>query len=268
MKKQIYLLLLFALIGTLVSGYLSYLHYYDITPICFIGDINSCVSVAESTYSIIFGIPVAFLGFITWLSLLIFTLHIYNHHRKNTGNIHAFTSKVIFAISCLGVFIAGYFNNIMLLKLNAICMWCELSHVLMLISFFIAFYLVYSQTKKNWFRYAFFFALILFLIPFVLGLVVFNNPNEIELTQCLSEKNLTMYGTFWCPHCLDQKEMFGEEAFSYINYVECADPNQPNMQLKVCKDAGIDGYPTWVNAHNEKISGAQSFDTLREWAGC
>ena len=30
-----------------------------------------------------------------------------------------------------------------------------------------------------------------------------------------------MYGLYWCPHCIEQKEMFGD-AFHYVPYVECA----------------------------------------------
>ena len=30
-----------------------------------------------------------------------------------------------------------------------------------------------------------------------------------------------MYGLYWCPHCIEQKEMFGA-AFHYVPYVECA----------------------------------------------
>ena len=30
-----------------------------------------------------------------------------------------------------------------------------------------------------------------------------------------------MYGLYWCPHCIEQKQMFGE-AFHYVPYVECA----------------------------------------------
>ena len=29
-----------------------------------------------------------------------------------------------------------------------------------------------------------------------------------------------MYGLYWCPHCIDQKVMFGDH-FSYVTYVEC-----------------------------------------------
>src|SRR5215467_2633829 len=38
--------------------------------------------------------------------------------------------------------------------------------------------------------------------------------------KCLTAKNAKMYGAYWCPHCQDQKEMFGS-SFQYAPYVEC-----------------------------------------------
>lgn len=82
-----------------------------------------------------------------------------------------------------------------------------------------------------------------------------------ELAQCLSGNNVTMYGAWWCPHCNDQKEAFGS-SFQYINYVECSTADG-NAQLKVCIDAGINGYPTWEFSDGERKEG---FVTLKELA--
>ena len=43
--------------------------------------------------------------------------------------------------------------------------------------------------------------------------------------HCLREKQLTMYGAYWCPHCAEQKELFGG-SFSQVPYVECGIPGQ------------------------------------------
>jgi hypothetical protein len=32
--------------------------------------------------------------------------------------------------------------------------------------------------------------------------------------QCLEGKQVKMYAAYWCPHCFDQKEMFGS-SFRY-----------------------------------------------------
>ena len=38
--------------------------------------------------------------------------------------------------------------------------------------------------------------------------------------RCLTERGVKMYGAWWCPHCVEQKEMFGA-SFEYAPYVEC-----------------------------------------------
>ena len=39
--------------------------------------------------------------------------------------------------------------------------------------------------------------------------------------QCLAQKQVTMYGAYWCPHCENQKKLFGS-AWEYVPYEECA----------------------------------------------
>lgn len=65
-----------------------------------------------------------------------------------------------------------------------------------------------------------------------------------SFAKCLTEKGVKMYGAYWCGHCANQKKAFGE-SFKYVNYIECADENNRNIQLEVCVKAGIEGYPTW-----------------------
>lgn len=84
--------------------------------------------------------------------------------------------------------------------------------------------------------------------------------------QCLTEKGAIFYGTFWCPHCKDQKELFGS-SMEYVTYVECSTPDG-NAQMPVCTAAGIDGYPTWVFADGIKVSGTQTLKFLSEKTSC
>lgn len=57
--------------------------------------------------------------------------------------------------------------------------------------------------------------------------------------KCLTQKGFTMYGAYWCPHCKDQKALFGD-SFKYVNYVECTE------QTQLCTDKGVQGFPTWI----------------------
>lgn len=87
------------------------------------------------------------------------------------------------------------------------------------------------------------------------------------LAECLTSKGMKMYGTYWCPHCQDQKKEFGA-AFSKINYIECSEQGNPRSQLQVCADAGIKGYPTWVTPDGSQMTGPQTFKELADKAGC
>jgi hypothetical protein len=62
--------------------------------------------------------------------------------------------------------------------------------------------------------------------------------------RCLTARGVKMYGAWWCPHCTDQKEMFGA-SFEYAPYTECGIKGQLQGQAQVCKDANVVHYPTW-----------------------
>jgi len=84
--------------------------------------------------------------------------------------------------------------------------------------------------------------------------------------QCLADKGTKMYGAWWCPHCKSQKDLFGT-AFKKIPYTECSVPNSSAMNQE-CKDAGIEGYPTWEFADGTRVSGEQSLENLGKKSEC
>lgn len=88
-----------------------------------------------------------------------------------------------------------------------------------------------------------------------------------KLAQCLTEKGVKFYGASWCPHCAEQKRMFGN-SMKYIDYVECALPGNQQGQTQACNDAKIEGYPTWTLPDGSRLSGEQLPKTLGEKAGC
>jgi hypothetical protein len=84
--------------------------------------------------------------------------------------------------------------------------------------------------------------------------------------KCLAGKQAKMYGAYWCPHCADQKEMFGS-SFQYVPYVECGVPGSHD-EAQVCKDAGIKHFPTWQFADAERLEGTLTLQTLGAKTGC
>ena len=71
------------------------------------------------------------------------------------------------------------------------------------------------------------------------------DPMVRALAEHLTEKGVLFYGASWCPHCQEQKRLFGASV-RRLPYIECnvAGPNAP--QSVACRIAGVQTYPTWV----------------------
>jgi len=94
-----------------------------------------------------------------------------------------------------------------------------------------------------------------------------NIPGELDgFAQCLKDKGAIFYGAFWCPHCQNQKKLFGRSA-KLLPYVECSNPNGQG-QLQVCIDNAIKGYPTWGFADKSRLDGEVPLATLAEKTAC
>lgn len=92
-------------------------------------------------------------------------------------------------------------------------------------------------------------------------------PGELDdFTQCLTDQGAIFYGAFWCPHCQDQKKIFGNSE-RLLPYVECSTPSGGG-QTAECSDAGVEGYPTWEFADGSRQSGVMSLSQLAEKTGC
>ncbi len=74
-----------------------------------------------------------------------------------------------------------------------------------------------------------------------------------------------MYGAFWCPHCDNQKRLFGD-GWKYVRYVECS--LQDRTQSQACSDAGITAYPTWEFPGGSRVEGALSLAQIEKLSGC
>lgn len=91
-----------------------------------------------------------------------------------------------------------------------------------------------------------------------------SSAQAIELAKELKQKGVTMYGAYWCPHCSRQKEIFGAEAWSIMNYVECSPKGYGFQGLKMCK--GVEGYPTFKDKTGRvvNVSGERPLDFLAQ----
>lgn len=106
------------------------------------------------------------------------------------------------------------------------------------------------------------------------GLIALSKANTsggseyVPFAQCLTEKGATFYGAYWCPHCQEQKGLFGS-AMEDVHYVECALPGGSGAgQTKACDDAEIQSYPTWEFADGSRETGVLPLSQLASKTGC
>ena len=88
-----------------------------------------------------------------------------------------------------------------------------------------------------------------------------NNAELDTFAQCLSDRGAVMYGTYSCPYCRKQKDLFGD-AFRFVSYVECT--QEPDR----CVADGIDVTPIWLFPNDGRLVGLQSFEALAAKTGC
>src|SRR5208337_1862148 len=83
---------------------------------------------------------------------------------------------------------------------------------------------------------------VLFVLAYAGGWY-YKNHRYDGFAKCLASRQAKMYGLYWCPHCAEQKEMFGK-AFQYVPYVECAIKGASGITPE-CKAAGVKLFPSW-----------------------
>ncbi|MFH1404511.1 MAG: hypothetical protein ABIH21_00235 [Patescibacteria group bacterium] len=114
--------------------------------------------------------------------------------------------------------------------------------------------------------------LFIFAIIIVVGLIGYavtrpKPPSELDgFAQCITDKDVILYHAWWCPHCAEQKALFGD-AFNKLNQIECSLPGSRAF-TKECTDAGIESVPAWVFPGGRKFLGLQPLEKLAQETGC
>jgi hypothetical protein len=94
----------------------------------------------------------------------------------------------------------------------------------------------------------------------------YRNHKYDAFAKCLAAKQTKMYGLYWCPHCIEQKEMFGD-AFHNVPYVECAIKGSSELAPE-CKVAGLKLFPSWQFGMEPPKEGVLSLEALSDKTGC
>ncbi len=83
----------------------------------------------------------------------------------------------------------------------------------------------------------------------------------ISFAECITKAWATFYGTEWCPHCKDQKAMFGV-SMKYVNFVDC------DKQSALCQSAWVTWYPTWRFANGSTLQWTQPLEAIASKTNC
>ncbi len=126
------LLALLEVAGAGVAGYLTYVHWFNKPIAC--GGLHTCRVVAESSYAWIGGVPVAFLGLLGYLAILSVSLF-----WLATGD--RFENRpllLIWGMSLAGFAYSVYLTYVELFVIDAVCIWCASSAIIMTALFLIS----------------------------------------------------------------------------------------------------------------------------------
>ena len=112
-------LLSLAVLGALISAYLTWTHFAGLTPVC-TGNGHGCETVQSSRYSQVLGIPVALLGLIAYGGL-VFSVVLWKEIGIYLG----------FLISLVGTLFSAYLTYLEIFVIGALCQWCLASAAIM-----------------------------------------------------------------------------------------------------------------------------------------
>ncbi len=114
-----------AVLGVGVSAYLTFEHYSaSATLACPETGVINCVKVTSSSYSTLLGVPVALLGLLYFVAMV--ALCVPPAWRSRSGAVHRLR---LAAVTGGAVFVL-YLVWAELFRIDAICLWCTVVHVL------------------------------------------------------------------------------------------------------------------------------------------
>ncbi|MGB1622643.1 MAG: vitamin K epoxide reductase family protein [Synechococcus sp.] len=253
--------------------------------ICPMGS-DGCDKVLNSPWGTIAeGIPLSFVGLLAYGAVLLMALlPLLPGLNENKTDLSRRTWWGLFTVSLGMAVFSGVLLGLMVVKIQAFCFFCLLSGILSLLL------LILSVVGGGWDDPGqLIFRGILLALAVLLGGLIWasvldpdraelptgqgvaplvtteSSPAAIALADHLTVAGAVMYSAYWCPHCHEQKELFGKEATAKLNVVECAADGE-NNQADLCRSKGLEGFPSWeINGSIE--SGVASLDTLAERSG-
>ncbi len=115
--------LLLSIAGLGVSIYLTITHFDKVALVCSDNGAINCAKVTSSPQSVIFGIPVAMLGLLFFVPMIVLCLPA--AWRSTDRRIHL--ARLILSITGVGLVVYLLIAELFIIK--AICLWCSSVHI-------------------------------------------------------------------------------------------------------------------------------------------
>jgi len=285
-------------LGALTTAYLTVVKLTQGTAAC---PNEGCDLVLNSDYATVFGQPLSLFGFLAYTSILIFALapKAINSDEKTElrSNLENWTwSLLLVGAIAMSVF-SVYLMYLLAFKIEVVCLYCIAS------ALFSLSLLVLTVIGRDWedVGQIVFTSIVVGLVVLIGALGVYADLNttamaelplgqtlslmpsgqpipgvgwsitttsgkaEIALARHLNEIGAKEYIAWWCPHCHEQKQLFGKEAYSQTNHIECADGGE-NSRKDLCQTANISSFPTW-EINGKSYEGVKSLEELAQLSG-
>ena len=247
---------------------------------------NGCETVLNSPWGTLFennqiNIPLSLAGVITYSSILVLSIFLSLNIISPKEKLNKLLWWLIFLISCASSVFSFLLLNIMFFKIKAYCFFCILSAILSISIFIISMIGAKFESREPMIYRGFIIA----LTVLIGGLIWSNNVDpsnaidvsnntekiapaittssssqKVNFAKFLTENNIKMYSAYWCPHCHDQKQLFGKKAVKELTVVECAQDGKDN-QYELCREKQIEGFPSW-EINGEIYSGVKNLNDL------
>ena len=273
-------------IGIVDTGSITLKNWGLFTSLSCPGIQNGCETVLNSPWGTLFSnnqfnIPLSLAGFITYLSILVITLILSINLFSPKDNLSKFLWWLLFLISCASSTFSFLLMYIMIFKIQVYCLFCIVSAILSFSIFIISMIGARFESREPMLFRGFIIATSVLLGGLIWStnvdpsnaidvkspienvspiITTSSSPQKVEFAKFLSENNIIMYSAYWCPHCHDQKQLFGKEAVKELKVVECAKDGKDN-EYELCQTKGISGFPSW-EINGEIISGTRDLNEL------
>ena len=238
-------------LGSLTTAYLTFVKFTQSSAAC---PTKSCDLVLSSDYAEIFGLPLALFGFLAYGAMAVFALAPLvvksAQNKELRSRLENWTWLLLLAGAIAMSVFSGYLIYLLLFKIQAVCLYCVASAI------FSVSLLVLTLLGRSWedMGQILFTAIVVGMVTLIGTLAVYADVNkptgasgganteqtatleptgqptpgigwqitttsgesEIALARHLKEIGAKEYIAWWCPHCHEQKLLFGKEAYKII----------------------------------------------------